>query len=142
MLQGILRSASESECDDDDEERVTRRRSRSPRPVTKKRRKLESKLKDELSIVSTATEVQEQAMMMIMKHANLTVQGDTAVRQGRSEPFEDRESTTAVQCEAHHRESCSHSRSIQEPMQLSSTGKWMVWPSGGDNYHEHRERDS
>ena len=40
-------------------------------------RKLESKLKDELSIVSTATEVKgQEMMMMIMKHVNLTVQGD------------------------------------------------------------------
>ena len=41
-------------------------------------RKLKSKLNDELSIVSTATEVQGQEMM-IMKHVNPTVQGDRAV---------------------------------------------------------------
>ena len=42
---------------------------------------------------------------MIMKHVNLTVLGDRAVsRQGRSEQGEDRESTTAVQCETSHRE--------------------------------------
>ena len=81
-------------------------------------------------------------IMMIMKHVNLTVQGDRAVRQGHGEQGEDRESTTVVQCETHHRESCSQSRSIQEPMQLSSRGKQMVWPSEGDNYREHRERDS
>ena len=39
---------------------------------------------------------------------------------------EDRESTTTVQCETHHRESCSQSRSIQEPTHLSSRGKQMV----------------
>ena len=95
--------------------RVTRMRPRSPRPVTnrkrssrdkerrKNRRKLESKLKHEFSIVSTATEVQGQEMMMIMKHVNLTVQGGRAVQQERSEQGEDRESTSAVRCETHHR---------------------------------------
>ena len=39
-------------------------------------------------------------------------------------------------------ESCCQPRSIQEPMQLSSRGKQMVWPSGGDNDREHREQDS
>ena len=38
--------------------------------------------------------------MMIMKHVNLTVQGDREVpKQGRSEQGEDRESIRAVQCE-------------------------------------------
>ena len=50
-------------------------------------------MKDELSIVSTATEVQGQEMMIIMKHVNLSVQGDRAARQGQSEQGEDREST-------------------------------------------------
>ena len=122
-------------------------RPRSPRPVTNKerrknRRRVKSKLKVELSVVSTATEVQGQEMIMIMKYVNLTVQGERAVRQGQSEQGQDRESTTAVHCETHHRESCSQNRSIQEPMQLSSRGKQMVWPSGGHNYREHRERDS
>ena len=40
---------------------------------------------------------------MIMKHVNLTVQGDRAVRPGQCEQGEDRESTTAVRCETHHR---------------------------------------
>ena len=57
-----------------------------------------------------------------MKHLNLTVQEDRAVRQGQSEQGEDRASTTAVQCETHHRGSCSQSRSIQEPMKFSSRG--------------------
>ena len=64
---------------------------------------LKSKLNDELSIVSTATEIQGQETMMIMKHANLAVQGDRAVRLRQSEQGEDRESTTAVRCETHHR---------------------------------------
>ena len=75
---------------------------------------------------------------MIMKHS----QGDIAARHGQSEQGEDRESTSAVHCETHHRESCSSFRSIQEPMQLSSRGKQMVWPSRQDKYREHRERDS
>ena len=80
-----------------------------------------------------------QEMMMIMKHMNRTVQGDRAPRLGQSEPGEDRESTTPVQCETKRKESCSQSRSIQEPMQLSSRGKQIVWPPGGDNYRERRE---
>ena len=60
-----------------------------------------------------------------MKHVNFTVQGDTAVRQGQSEQGEHRESTTAVQCKTHHRESCSQFQSIQETMQLSSgASRW------------------
>ena len=147
MFQDIMQSASESESDDDDEERedeaknlATRdKQTRSSRNKErrKNRRKFGSKLKDELFTVSTATEVQGQEMMII-KDVNLTVQRDRAVRQGHS----DRESTTVVKCETHQRESCSQSRSIQEPMQLSSRGKQMVRPSGGDNYREHRERDS
>ena len=86
MLQSIMQSARESERDDHDEERM---RPRSPRPVTNRgdpaetRRdgrtdvSWESKLKDEFSIVSTATEVQGQEMMMIMTHVNLTVQGES-----------------------------------------------------------------
>ena len=34
-------------------------------------------------------------------------------------------------------ESCSQSRSILEPMQVSSRGKQMVWPSGGNSHREH-----
>ena len=78
---------------------------------------MKSKLKDELYIVSTATEVQRQEMMIIMKHVNLTVQGDRAVR-----------------CETHQRKAAaSQSRSIQEPMQMSSRSKQMAWPSGENN---------
>ena len=152
MLQGIMQSASESESDDDEERdedeakkpatRDKQKRSSRDKLRRKNRRRLESKLKDELSIVSKATEVQGQMMMMIMKYLNLTVQGERTVRKGQSEQGEDRETTTAVQCETHHRESCSQSRSIQEPMQLSSRGKQMVWTSGGHIYREHRERDS
>ena len=65
---------------------TNRTRSSREKERRKNRREFESKLKDELSIVSTATEVQGQEMtMMIMKHVNLTVQGDKAVRQGQSE---------------------------------------------------------
>ena len=69
----------------------------------KNRRKLESKLKDELFIVSTATEVQGQEMMMFMKHVNFTVQGDRAVRLGQREQGEDRENSAKHITE----ESCS-----------------------------------
>ena len=115
MLQGIMHSSSESESDDDDEEgdedeakkpatSDKPKRSLRDKERRKNRRKLESKLKDELSIVSTATEVQGQETMMIMKHVNLTFQGDREVpRQGRSEQGEDRENTTAVRCETPHR---------------------------------------
>ena len=124
----------------EDEAKTRDKQKRSSRD--KNRRKLEPKLKDELSIVSTATEVQGQETMMIMKHVNLTVQGDRAVRQGQSEQGEDLENTTAEHYETHQRESCSQSRYIQESMQLSSRGKQMVWPSGGNSYREHREQDS
>ena len=67
MLQGIMQSATES--DDDDEENdedeakkpaTSDKQKRSSRDKERRenKRKLESKLKDELSIVSTATEVQ------------------------------------------------------------------------------------
>ena len=71
MLQGIMQSTRKVKAMATTK-RETRMRPRSPRPVTnlrkssgdkerrKNRRKLESKLKDELSIVSTATEVQGQ----------------------------------------------------------------------------------
>ena len=99
MLQGIMQSASEHQSGDEDEESDEDeakkpatsdkpKRSSTDKERRKNRRKLESKLKDELSI---------------RKHVNLTVQGDRAVRQGRSEQGEDRENTTAVQCETHHR---------------------------------------
>ena len=112
-LQRIMQSASESESDDDDEESDEdeakkpatsdkQKRSSRDKERRKNRRKLNSSLEDELSIVSTATEVQGYEMM-IMKHVNFTVQVDRAVpRQGRSEQGEDREST-AVRCETHHR---------------------------------------
>ena len=116
MLQGIMERSSESESDDDDDEgdedeakkpatSDKPKRSRRDKERRKNRRKLESTLKDELSIVSTVTEVQGQEMtMMTMKHVNLTVQGDREVpRQGRSEQGEDRENTTTVRCETPHR---------------------------------------
>ena len=95
------------------------------KPATSDRPK-RSKLKDELSIISTATEIQGQETMMIMKHMNLTVQGQM---------YRDKDEVNKVKIEkaphqynAEHltEESCSHA----------------VWPSGRDNYHEHRERDS
>ena len=36
------------------------------------------------------------------------------------------------------RSAVTDDRSIQEPMQLSSRGNQMVWPSGGNKYREHR----
>ena len=113
MLQGIMQMHEESESDDDDEEsdedeakkaatRDKQKRSSRDRERRKNRRKFKSKLNDELFIVSTATEIQGQEMM-IMKHVNFKVQGDRAVRQGQNEQGEDRESTTAVRCETHHR---------------------------------------
>ena len=80
------------------------KRSSRDKERRKNRRKLESNLKEELSIISTATEIPGQEMMIIVKHVNLTVQGDREVpRQRRSEQGEDRESTTAVRCETSHR---------------------------------------
>ena len=150
MLQGIMHSSSESESDDDDEEgdedeakkpatSDKPKRSLRDKERRKNRRKLESKLKDELSIVSTATEVQGQEMMMIMKHVNLIFQGDREVpRQGRSEQGEDRENTTAVRCETPHRGKLQPVPKHPRTDAVVQQGKQMVWPSGGNNYREHR----
>ena len=75
---------------------VKLKRSSQAKERRKSRRILESKLKNERSIISTAMEVKGQEMMLIRKHANLTVQrGREVTRQGRSERVEDRESTSA-----------------------------------------------
>ena len=63
---------SASESDDDDEESDE---DEAKKPATRDKPK-RSKLKDQLSIIRTATEIQGQEMMMFMKHVNLTVQGD------------------------------------------------------------------
>ena len=55
---------------------VKLKRSSRDKERRKSRRKLKSKWKNELSIISTAMEVKGQKMMPIMKHVNLTVQGD------------------------------------------------------------------
>ena len=104
MLQGIMQSANESESDDDeqsDEDEAKKpatsdkqKRSSRDKERRKNRRKLGSKLKDELSIASTATEVHGQEMMMIMMHVNFEAQGDRAVRQGRSEQGGEHHSST------------------------------------------------
>ena len=125
MLQGIMQSTKKVKAmtttkSDEDEAKKPATRDKPKKSLRDKerrkdRRKVESKLKDEFSIVSTATGVQGQEMM-IMKHVNLTVQGDRAVPPGQSEQGEDREPAA------------SQSRSIQEPMQMPSRGKQMVWP--------------
>ena len=77
-------------------------------------------------------EVQGQEMMMIMKHVNLTVHGDRAVRRVQSEQGEDPESThsSTMRNTSQRKAAVSQSRCIQEPMQVSSRGKRIVWPSG------------
>ena len=102
-------------------------RPRSPGPVTKRRknrRRLESKLTDELSIVSTGD--------------------DDDTQQYRDKDEVNKIERAPLQYDAKHltEESCSQSGSIQEPMQMSSRGKQMVSPSRGNSYREHRERDS
>ena len=69
-------------------------------------------MKDELSTVSTATEVQGQMMI------------DKAPQQYDAKHLTE--------------ESCSQSRSIQELLQLSSRSKQTEWPYGGNYYREHR----
>ena len=113
MLQGIMQSTRKvkamttTKSDEDEAKKPATRdkpkKSSRDKERRKNRRKLKSKLKDELPIASTTTEVQGLEMMMIMKHVNLTVQGDSTVRQGRNKQGEDRESTTAVRSETHHR---------------------------------------
>ena len=67
-----MQSASESESDDDDEE-SDEDEAKKPATSHKQKRSVETrrdgrtKLKDERSLVSTATEVQGQEMMMMMK---------------------------------------------------------------------------
>ena len=74
-----------------------------------RRRKLKTKLKNELSTISTVMDVKGQEMMRIRKHVNLTVQGGREVpRQGRSERVEDRESTSTARREEE--EVSSHGR--------------------------------
>ena len=136
MLQGITQNTMKVKAKSTTK-RVTRIKPRSPPLVTnlgessrdmerrKNRRKLESKLKGELSIVSTATAVQGQEMMIIMKHVNCTVQGDRAVRLGQREQGEDRENNAKHITE----ESCSqpvpkHPRNDA----VVQHGKQMVWP--------------
>ena len=78
---------------------VKSKRSGQGKERRKSRRKLETKWKNELSIISTAMEVKGQEMILIREHVNLTVQGGTEVpRQGRSERVEDRESISVVRC--------------------------------------------
>ena len=55
---------------------VKLKRSGRDKERRKSRHRLKSKWKNELSIISTAMEVKGQKMMPIMKHVNLTVQGD------------------------------------------------------------------
>ena len=55
---------------------VKLKRSSRDKEGRKSSRKLKSKWKNELSIISTAMEVKGQKIMPIMKHVNLTVQGD------------------------------------------------------------------
>ena len=50
-------------------------REEDKRPATRDKPK-RSKLKDELSIINTATEIQGQEVMMTMKHVDFTIQGD------------------------------------------------------------------
>ena len=62
---------------------VKLKRSSQAKERRKSRRMLESKSKNERSIISTAMEVKGQEMMLIRKHANLTIQGGREVpRQG------------------------------------------------------------
>ena len=98
------------------------------------RRKLKSKLKDEFSIVSTATEIQGQEMMMIMKHVNLSPgrQRSTTRTKGTRLRSGEHHSST-MRNTPQRKAAASQSRSIQEPMQMTSRGKQMVWPSGENN---------
>ena len=121
MLQGIMQSESESESDDDDEEN---NEDEAKKPTTSDKPKRSSRDKE---------------MMMIMKHVNFTVQRDREVpRQGRSEQGERWRKHQQYDAKHFTEERYSQSRSFQEPMQLSSRGKHLVWPSGGNNYREHR----
>ena len=99
MLQGIVQSASESERDDDeesDEDEAKKpatsdkqKRSSRDQERRKNRRQWESKLKDELSSVSTGTEVQGQDMMMIMKQRESTTAStmrNTSQRKAEASP--------------------------------------------------------
>ena len=104
-----VESDDEDEESDEDEAKKPAtsdkpQRSSRDKERRKNRRKLESKLKDAFSIISTATEIQGQEVVKILKHVYTTVQGDREVpRQGRSEQGEDRESTAAERCETPHR---------------------------------------
>ena len=100
MLQGIMQGTRNVKAMTTSDKL---KKSSGDKERRKNRRMLKSKLKDELSTVSTATEIQGQEMMMIMKHVNLAVHGDRAVRLGQREQGEDRENTTGVRCETHHR---------------------------------------
>ena len=66
-----------------------------------------------------------------MKHVNLTVQGDRAVRQGQSEQGEDRESTTAVRCETHH-------RGKLQPASPEASKNRCRCPAGASRWHGHQ----
>ena len=70
----------EEKSDEDDVKKpvinVKLKRSGRVKERRKSRRKLESKSKNELSIISTAMVVKGQDMMLIRKHVILTVQGD------------------------------------------------------------------
>ena len=116
---------------------TTRRGTVETRERRKNRRKLGSKLKDEFSIISTETEIQGQEVILIMKHVKVTVQG---------EKYQDKDEVNKAKIEgapqqyiAKHfiEESCSQSRSIHEPMELSSRCTQVVWPSGGNNCRQH-----
>ena len=135
----------ESESDDDDEEsgedeakkaatRDNQKRSSRDRERRKNRRKFKSKLNDELFIVSTATEIQGQEMM-IMKHVNFKVQGDRAVRQGHNEQGEDRESTPAVRCETHH-------RGKLQPASPEASKNRCRCPAAASRWHGHQGKNN
>ena len=129
MLHGIMQSASESDSDDDDEESgedeakkpVTGdkpKRSSRDKERRKHRRKSKSKLKDDLSIVSTATEVQRQEAREFHKPGRQKYRDKDEVNKAKLEK-------APQKYDAKHltEESCSQSRSIQELMHLSRQGQ-------------------
>ena len=117
--------------------RKTRMRPRSPRPVTTRRDPVETEEQ-----TSVGVRVEGQTFHHQHGDGNPGTGGDAdhEVRELHSpgrQKYRDKDKVnkakiegTPQQCNTKHftGESCSQSRSIKEPMQLSSRGKQMAWP--------------
>ena len=125
--------------------RVTKMRPRSPRPVTTQRDPVETRRRDGRTDASWGLFHQQHGDGNQGTGRDADHQARELSQSRKTEKHRDKDEVKKAKIErarqhynAKHfiEESCSQSRSVQEPMQLSSRCKQMVWPSGGSNYRE------